>query len=52
MVDLQTALSDLDLAPDPPTAWVNAGDGRCALRAAGHDANYVGSWHEWSQREA
>ena len=56
MVDMQAALSDLD-ASRPIVAYCHSGQrsemAAALLRAAGHDAtNYVGSWHEWSQREA
>ena len=56
MVDMQAALSDLDTSR-PIVAYCHSGQrsemAAALLRAAGHDAtNYVGSWHEWSQREA
>ena len=56
MVDLQAALSDLHTSR-PIVAYCHSGQrsemAAALLRAAGHDAtNYVGSWHEWSQREA
>jgi 3-mercaptopyruvate sulfurtransferase SseA len=56
MVDMQAALSDLDTSR-PIVAYCHLGQrpemAAALLRAAGHDAtNYVGSWHEWSQREA
>jgi 3-mercaptopyruvate sulfurtransferase SseA len=56
MVDMQAALSDLDTSRRI-VAYCHSGQrsemAAALLRAAGHDAtNYVGSWHEWSQREA
>jgi 3-mercaptopyruvate sulfurtransferase SseA len=56
MIDIQAALADLDTSR-PIVAYCHSGQRSemavALLRAAGHDAtNYVGSWHEWSQREA
>ena len=56
MVDMEAALADLDTSR-PIVAYCHSGQRSemavALLRAAGHDAtNYVGSWHEWSQREA
>ena len=56
MVDMQAALADLDTSR-PIVAYCHSGQrsemAAALLHAAGHDAtNYVGSWHEWSQREA
>ena len=56
MVDMDAALADLDTSRSI-VAYCHSGQrsemAAALLRAAGHDAtNYVGSWHEWSQREA
>ena len=56
MVDIEAApLRSGHLAPDRRLLHSGQRSEMAAglLRAAGHDAtNYVGSWHEWSQREA
>jgi thiosulfate/3-mercaptopyruvate sulfurtransferase len=54
--DIEVALGGVDTTK-PFVAYCHSGQrseiAAALLRAAGHDAtNYVGSWHEWSQREA